>query len=84
MMAEKKFEDAMKRLEEIVENLESGELSLEDSLKNFEEGMKLVKFSTGKLEEAEKKVTKLIIDSEGKRTQAPFEPEKEKDGDETS
>jgi exodeoxyribonuclease VII small subunit len=84
MMAEKKFEDAMKRLEEIVQNLEGGELSLEDSLKNFEEGMKLVKFSTGKLEEAEKKVTQLIMDSEGKHTQAPFEPEKEKDGDGTS
>ncbi|MBW1903371.1 MAG: exodeoxyribonuclease VII small subunit, partial [Deltaproteobacteria bacterium] len=67
-MAEKKFEDAMKRLEEIVQNLETGELSLDDSLKNFEEGMKLVKFSTGKLEEAEKKVTHLIMDNEGKHT----------------
>lgn len=83
-MAEKKFEDAMKRLEEIVQNLEAGELSLEDSLKNFEEGMKLVKFSTGKLEEAEKKVTQLVMDSDGKHIQAPFEPEKEKDGDGTS
>ncbi len=84
MMAEKKFEDAMRRLEEIVQTLESGELSLEDSLKNFEEGMKLVKFSTKKLEEAEKKVTMLVRDSEGKHTQVPFEPEREKDGDGTS
>ena len=41
-MAEKKFEDAMRRLEEIVQNLESGDLPLEESLKNFEKGMKLV------------------------------------------
>ena len=34
-MAKLKFEDAMKRLEEIVQNLEKGDLSLEDSLKNF-------------------------------------------------
>jgi len=80
-MAEKKFEDAMKRLEEIVQNLESGELSLEDSLKNFEEGMKLIKFSSKKLEEAEKKVTMLVQDSEGTLTQIPFRPEKDDDGD---
>ena len=80
-MAEKKFEEAMKRIEEIVQNLEGGELSLEDSLKYFEEGMKLVKFSTRKLEEAEKKVTLLVEESDGKHAQVPFEPEKEKDKD---
>jgi exodeoxyribonuclease VII small subunit len=80
-MAEKKFEEAMKRIEEIVQHLESGELSLEDSLKYFEEGMKLVKFSTRKLEEAEKKVTLLVEDREGKHSQLPFEPEEKKDED---
>ncbi len=83
-MTEKKFEDAMRQLEGIVQNLENGELSLEDSLKCFEEGMKLVKFSTGKLEEVEQKVTKLVRDSEGKHAQVPFEPENEKDGDGSS
>jgi len=39
IMAEKKFEKAMERLEEIVESLEGSELSLENSLKVFEEGM---------------------------------------------
>jgi exodeoxyribonuclease VII small subunit len=81
MMAEQKFETAMKRLEEIVRNLEGGELSLEDSLKYFEEGMKLVKFSGRKLEEAQKKVSLLVQDDEGGYSQVPFEPDKEKDGD---
>ena len=78
-MAEKKFEDAMERLEEIVENLEGGELSLEDALKVFEEGMKLIKFCSDKLEEAEKKVTMLVQKSGGKHTKVPFELEGEKD-----
>ena len=74
-MAEKKFEDAMQRLEQIVESLEGGELSLEDSLKVFEEGMKLAKFCSGKLEEAEKKVSLLVKEKGGEYTQVPFESE---------
>jgi exodeoxyribonuclease VII small subunit len=73
-MAIEKFEEAVQRLEKIVESLEKGELSLEDSLKAFEEGMKLVKFCSGKLEEAEKKVTLLVEEGGGKYTQVPFEP----------
>ena len=74
-MSEKKFEEAMERLEQIVETLESGELALDESLKVFEEGMGLVNFCTKKLEEAEQKVTILIKESEGKWTQQRFEPE---------
>tara|TARA_B100001123_G_scaffold406522_1_gene497863 strand:- start:2715 stop:2948 length:234 start_codon:yes stop_codon:yes gene_type:complete len=63
-MAEKKskinFEKAIKDLEEIVEDLESGELSLEDSLKAFEKGIKLTRLCQGELEEAELKVKKLV------------------------
>jgi exodeoxyribonuclease VII small subunit len=77
MMAEKKFEKAMQRLEEIVQGLEEGDLSLEDSLKAFEEGMKLLKFCSNKLEEAEQKVTLLIKESDGKQAQVPFELEEE-------
>lgn len=78
MSEEKSFEDAMKRLEEIVQMLENGNLPLEESLKVFEEGMKLIKFCTNKLEEAEKKVTILIQESGGEYTQVPFgEPEEE-------
>ena len=69
---EKSFEDAMKRLEEIVQMLENGNLPLEESIKVFEEGMKLIKFCTHKLEEAERKVTILIQESGGDYTQVPF------------
>lgn len=75
---EQKFEEAMRRLEDIVQSLESGDLSLEDSIKTFEEGMKLVGFCSEKLEEAEQKVTQLVKESEGKYRQEPFDAE-EKD-----
>jgi exodeoxyribonuclease VII small subunit len=79
-MTEKKFEDAMKRLENIVESLERGDLSLEESLTIFEEGMKLVGFCTRKLDEAEQKVTMLIKDQDGRLGRQPFESvEKEDD-----
>jgi len=78
-MPEKKFEDAMQQLEKTVQGLEGGDLSLEDSLKAFEKGMKLIKFCSNKLEEAEKKVTLLVKQSGGKQIQVPFEPEEEKD-----
>jgi exodeoxyribonuclease VII small subunit len=79
-MSEKKFEEAMERLEQIVETLESGDLPLDESLKIFEEGMGLVNFCTKKLEEVEQKVTILIKESEGKWIQQPFATE-EKEGD---
>ena len=76
-MAEKSFEKAMQRLEEITQNLENGDLSLEDSIDVFEEGMKLAKFCSKKLEEAEKKVTKLVKEGEGKFSQQPFDMDEE-------
>jgi exodeoxyribonuclease VII small subunit len=72
-MAEKKFEEAMQRLEEIVQGLEGGDLPLSDSLKVFEEGMDLAKFCSKELEAAEKKVTLLVKESGGKLSEAPFE-----------
>ena len=74
-MAQKKFETAMERLEEIVRDLEEGDLPLEESLKAFEEGMNLIKFCSRKLEEVEQKVTKLIKESDGKYSHQPFEIE---------
>ena len=63
-MTEKKtavnFEKAIKDLEKIVEDLESGELSLEQSLKTFEKGIKLTRQCQGELEKAELKVKKLV------------------------
>jgi exodeoxyribonuclease VII small subunit len=78
-MSERKFEEAMKRLENIVEGLERGDLSLEESLKSFEEGMKLLQFCSKKLEEAEQKVTLLIKESGGKLTHQPFEVDEKED-----
>ncbi|MGB2697777.1 MAG: exodeoxyribonuclease VII small subunit [Candidatus Zixiibacteriota bacterium] len=54
------FEDSLKRLEEIVQKLEEGELSLDESLKLFEEGIEISRACTRKLSEAEKKVERLI------------------------
>jgi len=64
----------MQRLEEIVRQLEEGELSLDASMEIFEEGMKLIKFCTLKLEEAEKKVTMLVEQDNGEMVQVPFNP----------
>jgi len=76
-MAEKKFEAALARLEEIVRSLESGELALEQSLKLFEEGVKLARVCNARLEEAERKVEVLLKDKNGKMTAKPFEEEEE-------
>ena len=62
----KKFEKAVEELEQVVERLESGELSLEESLAAFEDGVKLVKFCNEKLNEVEKKIELLVKDKEGK------------------
>lgn len=76
-MAEKKFETALTRLEEIVGELEHGELPLEQSLKLFEEGVKLARLCTVRLEEAERKVEQLLKDKAGKLVKVPFEEEQE-------
>jgi exodeoxyribonuclease VII small subunit len=72
-MATQTFETAMKKLEKVVEELESGELPLEKSLKKFEEGIVLSKFCSGKLEEIEAKVDKLVRDSKGGVREVPLE-----------
>ena len=59
-MAKINFEDSLAKLEKITAELESGELSLEDSLKKFDEGVKLAEFCNKKLDEAQKKVNLLL------------------------
>ena len=60
------FEDALKRLTAIVERLESGDLSLEQSLQLFEEGTRLSRTSQAQLDAAEKRVEELLaIDAHG-------------------
>ncbi len=74
-MAEKKFEAALARLEEIVRELEKGDLPLEQSLKLFEEGIRLSRICNKRLEEAERKVEILIKDKNGIMKAEPFEEE---------
>ena len=68
-----RYEDIVKRLDEVVAQLESGQLPLEESLKAFEEGVGLVRKGEARLTEAEKRVELLLSDS-GER--APFDPER--------
>lgn len=72
-MADLKFEEALKKLEEIVAEMESGELSLDNSMKKYEEGIKLSRFCTKKLKEAQKKIEILIKDGDGGLAAEPFE-----------
>lgn len=74
-MAEKTFAAALSRLEEIVQELEKGDLLLEQSLKLFEEGVKLARLCTKRLDEAERKVDILLKEKDGKIYPRPFEGE---------
>lgn len=65
---EKTFERSLDELEEIVDRLESGEMSLEDSLKLFENGIKLVRNCREKLTSAERRIEMLVKDSNGQLT----------------
>jgi len=62
---ELKFDEAIADLEQVVEQLESGDLSLEDSLAAFEKGVGLVRYCNQKLSEVEKKVELLVKDKQG-------------------
>ena len=61
-----KFEEALKKLEGIVGQLESGDVSLEGSLAKYEEGVRLVKLCQKKLEAAKKKIEILVKAKDGK------------------
>lgn len=76
-MVELKFEQALKRLEKIVEELEKGELALDDALKYYEEGIKLSGFCTKKLEETERKVEVLTKNESGGFEKVPYEQSEE-------
>lgn len=59
------FEENVEQLEKVVQELENGNLNLEDSIKKFEEGMSISKKCNEILEEAEKKITVLIKKDDG-------------------
>lgn len=71
-MARKTFETALSRLEQITEELESGDLSLEDSLKKFDEGVKLAEYCNARLSEARTKV-EMLLEKDGRLQSEPFE-----------
>ncbi|MCK4838825.1 MAG: exodeoxyribonuclease VII small subunit [Desulfobulbaceae bacterium] len=70
-MAKKSFEDSLAKLENITEELESGDLSLEESLKRFDEGVKLAEFCNRKLDEAQQKVN-ILLKKNGVQEEVPF------------
>jgi exodeoxyribonuclease VII small subunit len=72
-MATDKFETSLKKLEEIVKRMETGSLTLEDSLKAFEEGVKYAAFCSGKLDEAERRVEILLKQKDGSLKRESFE-----------
>jgi exodeoxyribonuclease VII small subunit len=68
------LEESMKKLEEIVAQLEEGEHSLEDSLKKFEEGLKLGKQCREILDRADLRIRKLVdVDEDGETVEEEFE-----------
>lgn len=70
------FEAALKRLEEVLDSLEHGNLTLEEAVQAFEEGVKLVRYCQGKLDEVERRVELLLKDEAGRFFTRPF-PEEE-------
>jgi exodeoxyribonuclease VII small subunit len=70
-MAAVKFEEALGRLETLVQTLERGDLSLDESLKAFEEGVKLSKSCVKLLDEAERRVD-ILLGEGGNRKVKPF------------
>src|SRR5271165_94860 len=78
------FEAALKRLTEIVQILEKGDLALEDSLRLFEEGVKLSRASQERLDAAEKRVDELLsVDETGRARTSPFPTDVTDEGPET-
>ena len=69
----KNFEEMMKDLENIAKDLESGELSLDESVSKFEKGMEISKECSKILEDAEKRISILIKGSDGEITEQDFE-----------
>ena len=71
-MAELKFEEALKKLEKIVEDLENGDLSLDEALKKYEEGIELSRACAQRLDNAKKKIDILTKNKKGEFALKPF------------
>ena len=73
-MSKENFEESMKKLENIVTELENGNLNLDESVKKFEEGMKIAKQCNTILENAEKKIT-ILLEKDGELKEENFDAE---------
>ena len=73
-MSKENFEESMKKLEEIVTELENGNLNLDESVKKFEEGMQVAKKCNTILESAEKKIT-ILLEKDGELKEENFDAE---------
>ena len=69
---EPRFEEALSGLEKIVQRLEGGDLPLDDALRLFEEGVRLSRFCSTKLDEAEKRIEILMKGADGEWQAEPF------------
>jgi len=75
-MAEIKFEEALKKLEKIVEDLEKGDLSLDEALKKYQEGIELSRLCSQRLENAKKKIDVLVKNKKGEFELKPIDEAK--------
>jgi exodeoxyribonuclease VII small subunit len=73
MRPEKSFESSLRELEEIVEQLEAGDLPLEESLELFERGVRLSRECQKRLDDAERRVEILLKDQDGAYRVAEFD-----------
>lgn len=74
-MPEVKFEDALKKLEKIVEDLEKGSLSLDEALKKYQEGIELASVCAQRLDNAKKKIDLLVKKRKGDFELKPLDEE---------
>ena len=75
-MAEIKFEETLKKLEKIVQDLENGDLSLDEALKKYQEGIEFARACSQRLENAKKKIDILSKNKKGEFELKPLDEEK--------
>lgn len=78
-MAEIKFEEALKKLERIVDDLEKGGLSLDEALKKYQEGIELSRVCSQRLENAKKKIDLLVKNKKDDFELKPLDEEKQEE-----
>ena len=77
-----KFEQAMQRLQQIVADMESGRIGIEESIAKYEEAMQLAAHCRRILEDAEQRIRKIQLDAQGQPQSEPFEPPADQPPDE--